>query len=74
MPNSLSNPSTDAPAKYQPWKKWYKQNPNAQPVVRHQVELFEDSRNGHAPTELPVTLYKLELDSLEGLLDLEDES
>lgn len=60
MPDLSSNPSAHASPKIKPWKKWYKQNPNAEPTIRHQVELFEDARNGHAPTELPVVIYKFD--------------
>lgn len=35
----------------QPWKKWHKPNTSAAPVVRHQVMVYEDARNGHAPKD-----------------------
>lgn len=43
----------------QPWKKWYKPDPKATPVIRHNVGIYEDSRNGHAPNDLPVVVYKV---------------
>jgi hypothetical protein len=35
----------------QPWREWFKPGGNKNPVIRHQVMVYEDARNGHAPRE-----------------------
>lgn len=55
----FSMPESIPVTREQPWKKWYKPDPKATPVIRHNVGTYEDSRNGHAPNDLPVVVYKV---------------
>jgi len=42
----------------QPWKKWYKAHPRATPVIRRHVLVYDDGRNGHAPTDAPAIIFE----------------